>query len=158
MTSGAAFVLAALLAASASCDSRKPVLSIDDVIGRIDALNGETVRVGGFLPSCMGYDCGLYRSEAEARRSTEMLRALAKHQRLKDEELPEMLGIGGDEDFDRKAAPFVGRYVLITGTVDNRCRYHGKLGCTDRAPEIHPKAIEAWRPPSQGTRVPEKTV
>ncbi|MBV8686081.1 MAG: hypothetical protein JOZ90_09935 [Alphaproteobacteria bacterium] len=143
---------------AASCH-REPdrVLSIFEVVANIDALNGRTVKVGGFLPECGGYDCLLYGSEADGRRVkawTELARA---HRRVPDSELPEGLGIGSDDGFDRKAAPFVGQYVLITGTVDKRCRDHGEMGCTDRAPEIHPKSIRPWQPPAGGQgRVLEK--
>jgi hypothetical protein len=118
------------------------------MIANIDRLNGQTVRVGGYLPECGGYECLLYESQADVLRAKAWFAAAGKEHKMPTYELPDWVGIGGDNDIDRKAAPFVGRYVVITGRADNRCRFHGKWGCTDRGPDIHPGAIEAWQPPS----------
>lgn len=145
MRRGAAFALTsvAAAAATAACD-RAPdrVFSVDEVIANIDSLNGKTVRVGGFLPDCDGYNCLLYRNRSAAARG--------------GEGEAEFLGIGDDDDFDNKARPFVGDYVLITGKVDNQCRDKGQWSCLDRGPEVHPTSIKAWRRPAGTVQTPEK--
>ena len=158
MRAGAALILAGFAAASTtSCgEGQRQVLSIDDVVARIDVLNGQTVRVEGFLKECGGYDCHLYKNETDARRAGEWMAAATRARRSPGYELPESLGIGSDDHFDAKAAPFVGRYVVITGKVDNRCLYQGKRSCLDRSPDIHPTAIEPWRTPGGATGPLEK--
>jgi len=119
---------------------------VEQVVPRIDRLNGTTVSVEGYLAQCTGYDCVLYRSEAnadEAAIATAALREMRDQQPL---DLP-ILGIGSgvDRDFDTKAAPFTGSYVVIVGTVTNMCRYRGKPACTDRTTDFQPISIRAAR-------------
>lgn len=149
MTRRAAFLLAIALPAAASCQSGEPPLfSVAELVPRIDELNGKTVRVAGYLDDCGGYSCDLYPSKADV---AVWDRAFAELRRTNRPVLPELpvLGIGtGDKwEFDAKAAPFTGRYVVITGKVDNRCRYKGERGCTDRSPDLDPTGIAAWTGP-----------
>jgi hypothetical protein len=146
---------ASVAAALASCHAApKHVFSVHEVIENIDFLNGRTVRVGGYLPTCGRYDCALYPSQEDVRRRGIWFAAVVKEGKKPPFEEPESLGIGSDGDIDKKAAPLVGHYVLITGTVDNRCRFHR---CLDRGADIHPMAIEARRPSSiPADRTPDK--
>lgn len=148
--------LVSLTAAAACHAAPRTVVSVHEVLANMDRLNGRTVRVGGYLPECGGYDCELFANEADGRRWAGML-AILKTGRKPVVQEPEWLGIGFSTDFDRRAASLVGHYVVITGSVDNRCRYHGEPGCIDREPDIHPQSIQAWRPPSAPANVtPEK--
>lgn len=146
------FALALVLAAGVSATScRNPpqhVLTVRDYIASIDRLNGQRVSVGGYLSRCGGYDCALFDGKDDLQRTHDWFAAAARDHKQPNFELPEFLGIGSAAGFDERAAPFAGRYVVITGTVDNRCRYHGKWGCTDRGPDIHPETIEAAQPPA----------
>jgi hypothetical protein len=145
----AAFLPAIGLLAMASCDGGEPPLySVAELVPRIDELNGKTVRVAGYLGDCGGYSCELFPSKEDLavwRRAYDDLR---KGNRPKLPDSP-VLGIGsGDEfEFDAKAAPFTSRYVVITGKVDNRCRFNGQRGCTDRSPDLDPTGIAPWNGP-----------
>ena len=129
-------------------------MTITDVIANIDRLNGRTVRVAGYLMHCRGYECRLYRSEAEKQQAdryfADLLRDIAA-QRPLDPSVPEppMLGIGPGENwqFDAMAAPFANSYVVITGRVTNRCRHNGEPDCTDRTTDLEPISISRWNPP-----------
>src|SRR3569832_1713331 len=94
------------VAAAAACHAApQRTLSVHEVLKSIDRLNGQTVRVGGYLPSCGGRDCVLYADEEEFRRTRAWFRALSRDHKQPSFELPEeLLGIGSDGDIDRKAA------------------------------------------------------
>jgi hypothetical protein len=151
----AALLAAAFLSGgSAACGSTGPAqqrLTVAEVIDWIDRLNGRTVRVGGYLGRCSGYDCSLFASEDDSRKFDRFLADIIERRRS-DLEPPPMLGIGDDRDFDRKAAPLNLRYVIITGIVDNQCWHRGEPVCTDRAPDLHPIRVEAWDRDAEGAR------
>ena len=123
-------------------------MKVRDYIVNIDRLNGRRVSVAGYLPRCGGYDCVLFERSDGVQRTEEWFAAFARTHKDPGFELPEFVGIGSAEGFDQQAARYIGRYVVITGTADNRCRDHGKWGCTDRGPDIHPETIEAAQPPA----------
>lgn len=151
-----------LATAGASCgrpNPEPPLLTVDQLVPRIDELNGKSVRVVGYLAECRVYSCDLYPREADVAVWAHAYAELRETRRFHDPKLP-VLGIGHgkvDDDgfeFDRKAVPFNHRYVVITGTVDNRCRYKGERGCTDRSPDLKPIGISAWEglvPPRPST-------
>jgi|1185.fasta_scaffold137224_2 hypothetical protein len=138
-----------------ACNSAPPidtsrVLRVEEVIRNIDQLNGKTVRVGGFLGDCFGYDCGLFQDQAEWQEEQRWWKAV----NAGDKKAPaasNWLGIGGFGVFDAKAKPFNRSYVAITGRINNGCRYHGKPACTDRADELEPTGISSWTPPQKST-------
>jgi hypothetical protein len=112
-------------------------LTIDQVIQSIHTLDGKTVKVGGYMATCGGYDCGLFSTEQASR---DFWR-IANDSKSK-EKFPEFLSIGYDAKFDRKAGPLAGHYVVVTGQVSDRCRdTFGRIKCTDRAPDIIPNDI-----------------
>jgi hypothetical protein len=132
-----------IIPVAAACHAEPQTLGVHQTIKNIHALNGKTVRVRGYLGECMGYDCGLFQDRSEWEQTERWLAATAKGQR--GHLPPDWLGIGGSPDFDAKAQPFVRRYVLITGKLDDSCRDEQlRPGCTDRAPELEPIAITYW--------------
>lgn len=136
---------------STSCRPAAPqVLTVEEVVPRIDELNGQTVSAAGYLAECGGYDCILHRTKEDA---DEWHRAIADARAGKPLALPDypMLGIGTGTnfDFDAKAAPFANSYVVITGTMTNECRFEGKPACTDRGPDLKPTAIRARSEPAE---------
>ena len=145
--------IALLLAiAGSSCGPAPPqrVLTVEEVVPRIDALNGRTVSVTGYLPRCAGYDCILFRTKADSDAWDRAMTALRTDRRVPIPDVP-MLGIGSrrDFDFDAQAAPFTNAYVVITGTVTNMCRFEGKPACTDRSTDLNPTSIAAGTPPGR---------
>jgi hypothetical protein len=136
--------------AVASCGPAAPqeVLTVDEVVPRIDALNGRTVSVAGYLPHCGGYTCILYRTREEAEEVDRGIAALRAGEPLNIPDFPALsIGIGPNWDFDAKAGPFEARYVVITGTITNECRFQGKPACMDRGPDLKPTSIRAGTPP-----------
>lgn len=130
-------------------------MAITDVIADIDALNGRSVRVAGYLGPCQGYDCLLFRNEREKARWDRYIAEVMAliHDRRRGRAAtaePPILGIGTGENrgFDRMAAPYTNSYVVITGRVSNRCRHNGQPACTDRTTDLEPTAIEGWQPPA----------
>ncbi|MDP8993671.1 MAG: hypothetical protein M3N07_01610 [Pseudomonadota bacterium] len=145
-----------LLAASAlSCRSEASgdPMTITDVIANIDRLNGRTVRVAGYLMECGGYECRLYRSQAEKEQGERYFRELVE-QANAGRELnptvaePPFLGIGVGENwrFDAMAEPFANSYVVITGRVTNQCRDNGEPSCLHRTTDLEPVGITRWTP------------
>jgi len=141
-----------LLFFGTSCGSAEPekILTVEQVVPRIDELNGQTVSVAGYLSNCGGYDCPLFRNKGDAdewHRFMVAARAGA-HPRPAVPDQP-MLGIGSgtDFDFDAQAAPFTNSYVVITGTITNICRFEGRPACTDRDTDLRPAAIRAGSSP-----------
>ena len=142
-----------LAAASPACSSgtfREP-MTITDVIENIDRLNGRTVRVAGYLGTCFGYECRLFRNPAEKARWDRWIEQLmtmpeSGRRQLPPFEEPPILGIGmGDRnDFDARAERFANSYVVITGRVTNACRYRGLPACTDRTTDLEPTGIASW--------------
>jgi hypothetical protein len=147
--SGAALLLAIV---SGACGPAAPqrVLTVEEVVPRIDALNGQTVSVAGYLSQCAGYDCILHRTKADSDEWDRVIIALRAHRRAPLLDVP-ILGIGSGTnfDFDAKAAPFTNSYVVITGTITNICRFEGKPACTDRGPDLIPTSIRAGSPPAR---------
>ena len=121
-----------------------------EVVPRIDALNGQTVSVAGYLSECAGYDCILHRTKADSDEWDRVITALRANRRVPIPDVP-MLGIGSGTnlDFDAKARPFTHNYVVITGTITNECRDEGKPPCTDRSTDLNPTAIRAGSPPAR---------
>jgi hypothetical protein len=131
------------------------VLTVEQVVGRIDELDGETVSVTGYLAKCSGYDCVLHRTKQDADEWDRAMAALSSTSaRLPVPEFPMLgIGIGGSNfDFDREAAPFTNSYVVISGTVTNECRFEGKPACTDRGADLIPTAIRRGSALATSTR------
>ena len=145
-------VLVATISASCGSNESQRVLTVDELLPRIDQLNGETVRVAGYLSECRGYNCILYRTKADADQMDRFMAAVRPNRTPHLPPFPDvpMLGIGSrtNFDFDAKAAPFTNSHVVITGTVTNECRFEGKPDCTDRGPDLKPTAIRAANSPA----------
>ena len=143
-------VILLLAVISASCGSPpERVLTVEEVVPRIDELNGQTASVAGYLAECGGYDCTLYRTKADADDWDRAIAAAGAGQRPPIPEVPIVgIGSGTNFDFDAQAAPFTNSYVVITGTITNECRFEGKPACTDRGPDLKPTAIRAGSPPA----------
>ena len=151
MTRPAALLLAMVPATTASCDwiePDPPIFTVAELVPRIDELNGKTVRVAGYLANCGGYSCDLYPRKEDVAVWNRAFAELRKTRQFRQPDLP-VLGIDSGEDFefDEKAAPFTGSYVVITGKVTNQCRFKGERGCTDRSPDLEPTKIAAWKGP-----------
>jgi hypothetical protein len=135
-----------------SCRPAPPqqVLTVEEVVPRIDELNGETVSVAGYLAHCLGYECVLYRNKEDydswyhfvVTWQTDKTIVAPRHPTLS-------IGRGKDDDFDAKAARFQHGYVVITGTITNECRFEGEPACTDRGPDLEPRTIRAGRAPAR---------
>jgi hypothetical protein len=129
-------------------------MTVTEFIPQIDALNGRTVSVKGYLGLCMGYDCALFEDQSGSEQWDRFIAAIRAKRRPFPAE-PDLVGIGMkedasgsfDEEFDRKAKALSYSYVIVTGEVTNKCRYKGKPGCTDRTTDIRPTDIQAWRRP-----------
>jgi hypothetical protein len=134
-------VLASCKAAAAVDLNR--VWSVDEVIESIDALNGKTVRVSGYLGHCGVYDCPFFQDRQAKQQRDRWWAAVnggKKHQKP-----PRWLGIGGFPEFDSKANALAESYVLLTAKVSNKCLSHGKPQCTDRSSDLEPIRIEPLR-------------
>jgi hypothetical protein len=148
----AAILFVALI--SASCGPAPPqVLTVKEVVPRIDELNGQTVDVSGYLSACRGYECVLYRTKQDADEWKRAIAAVSKSKRPLPLPDPPALAIGSGTnfEFDAKAASFTNSYVVITGRITNECRFEGKPACTDRGPDLKPTAIRAASPPAHGS-------
>jgi hypothetical protein len=131
-------IIAGTLGFSIAVAAEAPALTVSDVITHIDALNGKTVRVKGYLGECTGYDCNLFPDRAGRDAWDQWFARLRKGDRSKVFDQPMALGLGEENDFDRKAAPLQNSYVIITGKVTNECRYQGQRACTDRSTDLKP--------------------
>jgi hypothetical protein len=140
----------AIISTSCGSAASQKLLSVEEVVPRIDELNGRTVNVTGYLPECRGYECTLYRDKEDFYEWCRFLAAIREHDRYA---LPDLLtlGIGSSAtfDFDAKAAPFTKSYVVITGRITNMCRLNGERACTDRSPDLMPIAIRAGSAPAR---------
>lgn len=145
----AAVAIGLTLSTSCGVPVSQTVLTVEELVPRIDELDGRFVSVTGYLPVCQGYTCILYRTKRDFDESE---RAWAAYHRDRKAKLPDFpvlgVGSGANFEFDEKAAAFVGRYVVITGTVTNYCRFEGKPACTDRTTDLKPETIRAGRPPA----------
>lgn len=146
----AAVLLLGIIGPSCGPGAPEQVLTVEEVVPRIDELNGRTVSVFGYLPECRGYTCILYRNKDDADEWDRMMTAIIANRPFSRRDVPILgIGAGGTRlEFDDKAAPFTKRYVVITGTITNECRFEGKPACTDRGPDLKPTAIRAGAPPA----------
>ena len=150
MRYGRALIFCSALSLGASCDaadSSAPLFTVAELEPRIDELNGDRVRVAGYLGPCGGYTCILYRSKADSEAWDRAMVAVHQKKKVDLPELPALgIGAGGENfEFDAKAEPFVRSYVVITGTVTNVCRFEGRPSCTDRGPDLEPIHISSWK-------------
>lgn len=123
---------------------------MEEVVPRIEALDGQTVSVAGYLSQCAGYDCILHRTKADSDEWDRVIIALRAHRRVPIPDVPSLgIGSGTNADFDARAAPFTNSYVVITGTITNMCRFEGKPACTDRSTDLNPTSIRAGSPPAR---------
>lgn len=156
-----ALALGAATALLGSCGQAPQLLTVDKYLAQCEALKGKPVRLAGYLGECAGYDCHMTANKqawaayadafakgrriafgADPKASPEALRA-ADAAWAKMDAIP-MIGIGGDEAFDRKAAPFQQSYVVVTAQVaKDSCT---GAGGTDRSAGIEPTDIRAWTP------------
>lgn len=149
----------ALVLATVSCGVEQAVkpITVDQAISQIDALNGRTASIVGYLGECDVYNCALFRNKSE---HDEAQRAMAAMRAALDAGVTDVsgfkypshpflsVGTGSPLTFFDMQAAFLSRsYVEITGTVSNRCRSHG-VSCLDRASELEPIAIRAASAPS----------
>lgn len=146
----AIILLWAMTGASCAPSESQKVLTVAEVEPRIDALDGQTLSVAGYLSDCAGNSCILYQTKKDADEWDRVMAAVHMNQRvMKIPETPSIgIGNGSNRDFDAKAAPFTHSYVVITGTVTNECRIDGKPACTDRGPDLKPTAIRAGSAPA----------
>lgn len=149
-----ALALGAATALLGGC-GEAPLLTVDRYVAQCEALKGKPVRLAGYLGECAGYDCHMtaskqawdaymdaFRRSADTTATPEARKA-EREAWEKMQSIP-MIGIGGDEAFDRQAAPFRQRYVVITAQVSkDSCT---DAGGTDRSAGIEPSDIRAWTP------------
>lgn len=149
-----ALALCAATALLGSCGQAPQLLTVDKYLAQCEALKGKPVQLAGYLGECAGYDCHMTASKQAWDRYLDAFKRSAgspkatpegrKAQRAAWEEMQSvpMIGIGGDEAFDRQAAPFQNRYVVITAQVaKDSCT---GAGGTDRSAGIEPSDIRAW--------------
>jgi hypothetical protein len=151
--------LASILAVApiAACGpAEPPVRTVKQILAQCDAMLGKPVRAAGFLGECAGYDCHLFADKESYNAWFAFIDAIALEAKqitseAKSAQAPRrpaepdgMIGIGGEEAFDRKAAPLQHSYVVITGRVaDHSCT---GAGGTDRSSGIEPTDIRTWTP------------
>lgn len=148
------WLLLPVVLATTACGTQTPTktMTIDTVVADIDGLNGQTVRVFGYLPECEPMSCGLYRSKAEADQIGRSMKAIrvaldAGADDVSGIRIPSYpsLGIGEGPPwafFDLRARLAAGHYVILTGKIANKCRSNGKPVCLDRATDLEPIAIQ----------------
>ncbi len=150
-----ALALGAATALLGSCGQAPQLLTVDKYLAQCEALKGKPVRLAGYLGECAGYDCHMtaskqawdsylaaFKRSAGHNTSPEALKTARAA--LDEMQAIPMIGIGGDEAFDRQAAPFQNHYVVITAQVSkDSCTV---AGGTDRSAGIEPSDIRAWTP------------
>ena len=124
-------------------------MTVDKLLAHCSAFLGKPVRLAGYLGECAGYECHIAVDKARwgafvaafnnTRGQPDADRRAAAWSRV-DTLWP--VGVGGDKAFDRKAAPYQQRYVVIAGRIDDHS-CDGQGG-TDRSPGIHPTDIRPW--------------
>jgi len=132
--------LPGLLLALGACGHASPSadpMTVSALDNQIDALNGQTVRVKGYLGICHRLQCSLFTNKADSDLSERRTAAMWQHVEPLPPAPPE-LGIGSAEGFDSKADRLQHSPVLITGKVTNECRH---AICTDRGPDLVPTDI-----------------
>lgn len=135
-------------------ESILPLMNVEKAVASLDQFEGRTVRVAGYLGQCAGYECVLFSSQGEEQRYAEWIANL-REMPFQDFKAP-ILGVGSADDFDRKVAPFVPGYVIITGTLINVCRdANGQPACLDRTTDIIPTGIQELRFPPVPSQNPE---
>lgn len=122
-------------------EARK-VLTVDEVVLRINELNGKTVSVAGYLPKCGVYDCTLYRSKAEYEQLTRVRAYPIRSKGGSILGIPSLSVGAGRFYFDALAWLYWGRDVVITGAISNKCRIKGHF-CLDRVGDLSPTTIRS---------------
>jgi len=146
-----AILLLALVMAACGTQPSEKALTVDALLGRIDSLNGQTVRVFGYLPRCEVLSCALYRTKADSEKMDRSMQAMrapldSGATDVSNSRIPPLpsLEIGHGATlafFDTRARLVAGNYVVITGKVTNQCRSKGKPVCLDRGSDLEPAAI-----------------
>lgn len=154
--------LGAAMALLGGC-SQAPLLTVDKYLAKCEALKGKPVRLAGYLGECAGYDCHMTASKQAWDSYSDAFKRTAGYQKspqalkaaraaLDQMQAIPMIGIGGDEAFDRQAAPFQHHYVVITAQVaKDSCT---GAGGTDRSAGIEPSDIRAWTPSEGAPKTP----
>ncbi len=150
-------ILLALATTACGSASAQRAITVDEFITRIDQLNGQTVRVTGYLGECQGYSCHLYRNKAESadvdRAMSDMRAALAEGATdVSGFPFPNhpavLIGTGSRFSFfDLRASLYAGGYVVITGQATNQCRSQIRF-CFDRGSDLEPISIRSAPAPS----------
>ena len=132
----ATFLLAlAVGSGAATAAADPPALTIEEVVARHDELDGQGIRVRGWLTACEPLSC---RISAGPNR----------------QDRPH-LSIGGSETFDAAVENLIGRQIVLDATLDPKCLHiqvddpppEGKAFiCTDRAPVLANPALVASLP------------
>jgi hypothetical protein len=149
-------LLALATAACGSATSKKPI-TVEELITRIDQLNGQTVDVTGYLGECEALGCILYRNKAE---SDDVDRATSKIRAALDKGTTDVSGLpypdhpavsigpgSASSFFDLRAYFYTNGYVVINGKATNQCRSRN-IACFDRAGDLQPISIRSAPAPS----------
>lgn len=151
-------VLIAIMLLGACAKASAP-MTVPQMIVQIDVLNGKTVRVGGYLGTCLGGDCYLFidkpgqDAELRWRDATEPRASEAPPQHADRSPQasgpvpprPPSISIGGGAPFARKATQFENSFVVVTGKATNRCRDRGRPSCGDASIDIEPTDIVSMK-------------
>jgi hypothetical protein len=127
-------------------------VTVDKLLAQCDAFKGKPVRLAGYLGECAGFECHLAVNEARWNAFASAFNSTHAHAIRADpakwaaawSQVKALgpVGVGGGRAFDRKAAPFLRSYVVISGTVaKDSC---DGAGGTDRSSGIEPTDIRAW--------------
>lgn len=148
--------LALATMACGAASSAKPI-TVDEFITQIDRLNGQTVRVTGYISECEINSCILYRNKAE---SDEVDRAMSVRRAAHEEGAKDVSGLPFPNHpaisigpgsrfsfFDMRASFYAKSYVEIAGQATDRCRSKGVI-CFDRVGDLEPIAIRSASAPS----------
>lgn len=102
--------------------------TVADIRRNINAWDGKTVQVEGWLGYCADYQCAIFDTELDAR--SDSLDAWDRG-----------LSIGDSPAFDAKAVKLQFSRVLLKAEVNNDCFQNF---CTDRADLLRPIEIGVW--------------
>ena len=139
------FATIALISGLTSCSEGVPSAPVTpaSVIANINAWDGETVEVEGWLGRCEDLDCAIYSTLSDL--LTPYSETKVGYEAWSNAQ-DRALSIGSTGTFDDAAEPLQFTYVRITARVNDECWPNR---CLDRASDLEPISIEQLFPISE---------
>jgi hypothetical protein len=118
------FAILALIGSVSPATLDDAALTVDEVVERHHELDGQAIRVRGWLTLCQPLSCSLSSSPQRGDGFS--------------------LSIGGSDSFDRAVAGLIGRKIVVDAKLDAKCLHiqvdaelpSDVLLCLDRAPVL----------------------